>query len=306
MIEYVEVVNDDKRLKMILTQPEESGYAIEKIDGLGPTDASINLTKISSSDVQLFNSASLGERNITMSIIPYVLSGERDIEDLRLGLYSIFPTKKDITLYFKTKNRYVYINGYVESNEPDIFSENEKVNISIICADPFFYDVETGSNTEEFAGTVKNFKFPFCNPSLTEKKIVFGLITHHADNVFNYPGEYETGFNITIHLDGDVIDPVIYDVKYEQQLKLLSSKIESICGTGLKAGDTIYICTIPSKKSIILVKNAVLYNILDSMDIRVSEWLTLKPGENTYTINASSGSYHMEVKYDYTVSYGGI
>lgn len=307
MLEYVEIKNGDKKLKIELNKPENSGFVIKSITGLGPANANINITKVANSDISLFNSARIDKRNITLEIMPYTLGREESIETLRQRLYEYFPTKKDITLYFKTENRYVYIDGYVESHEANIFSEEETLNISVVCSDPFFYDVDSDGDKQVFGGTIKEFKFPFSNQSITEKKIVFGHIAPHTEYSFNYPGEYETGFMVTMSFRSGATDPVIYDLKHSKILKILSDVIEEICEAPIRAGDVIYINTIPSKKAITLKKSdGYFYNILDAMDIEVSDWLTIVPGSNGFAIGATTGAQNIETEFRYAVSYGGV
>ena len=134
MIKSVTVTNYlGESLKMELTNPYDSGIAITDITGIGPGKADINVTELTSSDGSLYNSARLGTRNIVMTLRFMIAP---DIETVRQKSYKYFPIKKELILTFETDNRSCYIAGYVESNEPVIFDENEYTQISIICPDP--------------------------------------------------------------------------------------------------------------------------------------------------------------------------
>ena len=76
----------------------------------------------------------------------------------------------------------------MESNEPDIFSDKEGCNISIICPDPFFYSLKT--NKTMFSGIEPAFEFAydediddyvFSNESLDEPLIETGIITNETE-----------------------------------------------------------------------------------------------------------------------------
>ena len=135
MIKSVTVTNYlNQSITLELTRPELSGFIITSIDGLGPVNATINTTDIATTDGALFNSARVSTRNIVLSV-RYLGTV---IEDIRQLSYKYFPVKKKVNLVIETDNRSLEIEGYVESNEPDIFSKEESAAISIVCAFPFF------------------------------------------------------------------------------------------------------------------------------------------------------------------------
>lgn len=117
-------------------QPDnESGLLITSIDGLGPAKANINMTDLVATDGQLFNSARLSSRNI---VIKALFTNATSIEESRYLSYRYFPIKSKIKFEIETDNRTATTEGYVESNEPDIFSEESGCQISIICGSAYF------------------------------------------------------------------------------------------------------------------------------------------------------------------------
>ena len=151
MIRAVTVTNylgESKRFELAF--PEKSGFAVQSISGFGPSKADINTTEISTNDGSLYNSARVNSRNIVMSL---KLMFNPQIEDTRHDSYKYFPIKKKVTLLIETDNRICETYGYVESNEPDIFSSDETTQISIVCPDPYFYSAgPDGTNTTIFYG----------------------------------------------------------------------------------------------------------------------------------------------------------
>ena len=137
MIKAVTVTNNlGESLRMELTNPSSSGLIIREIEGLGPVKATINFTESANIDGAYENSARLETRNIVLSLqfLP-----KPTIEDTRQMTYKYFPVKRNVRLHVETDNRSCYVDGRVESNEPDIFSKEEGCQISILCADPHFY-----------------------------------------------------------------------------------------------------------------------------------------------------------------------
>lgn len=110
-----------------------SNYYVTDVSGLTPPATTINTAKAGIIDGTFFNSASVEERNIVISL---TING--DIEANRQKLYRIFPRKTPCTIYFKNANRDVKIKGYVETIECDPFVKREKAQISIICPRPYF------------------------------------------------------------------------------------------------------------------------------------------------------------------------
>lgn len=165
MIQAITVTNfKNESLRMVLTDPFESGIAVKNVEGIGGGTASINSTDMAVGDGAFFNSARANVRNIVLTLKPMRVPS---VEVNRHKLYKLFQIKKKVTLLFETDTRLSTISGYVESNEPVIFSNDEDIQISIICLDPFFYS-EYGSTTI-FSGVRPLFEFPFSDDSLTPK-----------------------------------------------------------------------------------------------------------------------------------------
>lgn len=302
MIYSVTVTNHlGESITLELTRPEQSGLVIKSIDGLGPAKATINNTELATSDVSLFNSARLETRNIVFDLL---YMEKETIEDARQNTYKYFPIKKKIHLDFVTDNRQCGCDGYVESNEPNIFDKESGTQISIICPNPYFYLTDS-IKTETFYGADPKFSFPFSNDSLTENLIEFSNIDHYGTQEIIYEGDYEAGLVITVHASGEVVNPVFYNVTTKESVGLNTNKIAELTGKGFIAGDEIIITTTKGSKSIQLYRNGQFYNILSSIS-SISTWFSLEPGKNAFAIDAEEGLYNMDVTYEYMVAYEGI
>ena len=301
MIHSVTVTNfRGDSIELVLAEPEKSGFAITNITGLGPGKATINSTEISTTDGALFNSARLSARNIVLSI-RYMW--KETIEDARQLSYRYFPIKSKVTLLFKTDNREAEIDGYVESNEPDIFSSEEGAEISIICPNPFFYSRE--SATTVFSGVEPGFEFPFSNEDLYLPLLEMGKIENATDKVVIYDGDAETGVWITIHAVGAAENITIYNIGTREMMRLDTDRLQTFTGSGIVAGDDIIICTIPGEKSIPLLREGVTTNILNCLD-RNSDWFKLAKGDNVFAYTAETGSENLQFSIENSVVYEGI
>lgn len=154
-------------LELVLTNPEESGIAVKSVTGLGPGKATVNIKEIASDDGGSFSGARTPVRNIVMDLI---FLADPTIEDTRQKTYRYFPTKKPITFIVVTDNHTLEIEGIVESNEPDIFSNMEGCQISILCANPFFHTKKEQITTS--SGEKPMLEFPIDNELVENPEVI--------------------------------------------------------------------------------------------------------------------------------------
>ena len=304
MIRAVTVTNylgESKRFELAF--PEKSGFAVQSISGLGPSKADINTTEISTNDGSLYNSARVNSRNIVMSL---KLMFTPQIEDTRQESYKYFPIKKRVTLLIETDNRICETYGYVESNEPDIFSSDETTQISIVCPDPYFYSAgPDGTNTTIFYGVEPLFEFAFSNESLTESLIEFGEIKNETEQTVYYSGDAEIGVVITIHAIGNVKNITIYNTGTREVMRIDTDKLEQLTGSGMVAGDEIIISTIKGDKSITLLRNGIYTNILNCLD-KDSDWFQLSKGDNIFAYVVEEGTTNVQFKIENRTAFEGV
>ena len=285
-------------IKLDLARPELSGFAVEEITGLGPGAATINTTELSTMNGSLYNSARLPSRNIVLSL-KYLWNPT--IEDTRQLSYKYFPIMKKIKLLIETDNRVAEIEGYVESNEPEIFSDSEGTDISIVCPNPFFYSAgDSGVNVTLFSSIEPEFEFPFSDNT-------FELSSYRAttEKTIFYDGDSEIGITIHIHSSGDVTNITIANVETRESMTINTNKISTLTGSGIVDGDEIVICTVQGAKSVTLIRNGKLYNILNCLD-RDADWFKLSKGNNTFAYNAETGVNNLSFEVRNRVIYEGV
>lgn len=294
------------RIKLELGKPDVSGFLIKSITGLGPAKANVNTTEVSTNDGSLFNSARLSQRNIVLDMVFINTVYGESIEDLRQKSYKYFPLKKSVELTIETDNRYVKTTGYVESNEPNIFSSQEGTQISIICPDPYFYSAgEDGNNVTNFYSIDPMFEFPFSNESLDEPLLVFGEIQIKTESVITYHADSEIGVMIYIHAIGPATNINIYNTETREVMRINTEKISSLTGKGIVASDDIVINTAKGEKSITLIREGVSYNILNCLD-KNTDWFTLAKGDNIFAFTADSGVTNLQFRVENKVIYEGV
>lgn len=302
MIKSLTVTNHNRdSLTLELTRPEKSGLIVKNIEGLGPPKANINSAEVATIDGGIFTSARMVQRNI---VITLAMMWDPLIEDARLKAYKFFPVKKPIHLEILTDRRHAECDGYVESNTPTIFSKNEEAQISIICPDPFFY--ELGLEEVAFSGVHPIFEFPFSNESLTENLIEFGDIRYDNRAILDYKGDADTGVRMVAHvMNGSVENFTIWNVDTRERIKVDTTKIMRLTGIQFSQGDDIEINTKIGEKFIRLLHDGKYYNIISCIN-KDADWFQLTSGRNTFTFTADAGESNMMVTFHYRNAYGGI
>ena len=302
MIQSLTVTNYlGESLTIPMKNSESTGFILHDMTGLGPPTASVNTSKVATKDGSKYNSARAEERNI---VLPMYFTPIPTIENARHRSYKYFPLKKPVILAFKTDNRECQIVGYVETNEPDICSDREGCQVSIICPNPYFssiYDTVTS-----FSGVEAAFEFPFSNEDTSNPCIEFGKIVVKAENIVRYGGDAESGVQIRIAASATVKNITIYNVDTRGTMHIYHDKLVALTGSGIVKGDEIIITTDKGSRSVTLLRNGKSTNILNAIDPRNDEWFSLTKGDNIFAYTADEGSDYLMFVVDHTTLYEGI
>lgn len=292
MIRTVKATNyRGETLTIDLANPYSSGFAVTSIEGLGPNKATINTVEIATGDGAIYNSGRVDPRNI---VIKMIFVGD-DVETLRRKTYQYFPLNKLLTFEVVTDKRSAVISGYVESNEPQIFSKTESTSISIICPDPYFRSLSVDNSRVVFYGEEPVFEFPFENEG-SAPSIEFGIIHQITEANIPYSGESEVGAIFTIHALGPAKNVRIDNLDTGESM---SVKIE------LVSGDDLIISTVSGNKFVMLLRNGEYTNSLNRLD-RNSDWFKLSKGDNAFAYQAEEGLNNLQFEVAYDTLYEGM
>lgn len=304
MIKALTFINyTDDALTVTLTDASpESGLLITNVTGLGPAKGQINATEIATSDGSVFNSARVESRNI---VVTFRFTFSPMIEDSRQLTYKYFPLKKPVTVVIETDNRLLAAYGYVESNEPNIFSENEETQISIICPDPYLYDAKTGTNTTVFSGIEPMFEFAFDNNDPVTPLLEMGAMYSLRQQNITYEGDSDVGIIFRLHALGTVENIVLYNVDTNESMRIDTDKLALLTGAGFNNGDDIIINTNTGLKSAVLLRNGKTTNILNCIS-KDADWIRLYKGDNQLAYRAEVGTENIMLTLTNQIIYEGI
>ena len=239
-------------------------YALISVTGILPPKANVNASNLATMDGSVVNGSRLGNRNVVLTILP-----QGKIEANRVALYTYFKAKKQVRLYFTTGSRSVYIDGWVESVSGDLFSIKEKIQVSVICPDPWFKAVNAVTAN-------------------------FDAVTHEAG--INNASDDETGFTAEFTASGAVSDIVL-----ENETTGKTFTLNYDFGNGEK----VILNTRRGEKSVKLVSGGTETNLLNHVDVS-SEWFPLAMGANVLSFSCTSGGANLSAKLTLQPIYEGV
>lgn len=261
-------------------------YYLLSVGGLTPPTATINTGVIATKDGSVFNSSRLNDRNIVLTIAP-----RQNIEISRINLYKYFKSKQYVKLYLKNRTRNVYIEGYVENMEGDLYENPQKLQISVICPNPYFKDVET--NFYEFSNVTSAFEFPF---SIDSVGVAISNISPFTEVDIINNSDDEVGVVIELRANGLCLEPTIYNMTTNEHFTF---ELE------MYAGDVVTVNTNRGEKGITLLRDGVYTNLINNVT-RDSKWLNLIVGDNIFSYTTLHGAENLNVNVILQPVYEGI
>ena len=280
---YTLIVENEKGEQLQLT--DNPNYDVLSVEGTNPPKADINTVTVSGSDGSRFNSSRLSERNlvITLNIRP-------PIEENRIHLYKYFRVKHKVRIYYKIENRNAYIDGYVESFENNPFTPLQQPQISVICPEPYWKELD--ELLVSFSNTVNLFSFPF---EIESQGMEFSRIEHFSETVIN-TGDIATGGIIRFHATAQVSKPVFHNYTNATFFGLDMELYE---------GDTVIINTQKGEKSLTLFRGGMTLDMLSSR-MEGSKWIVFEPGENQIGFTSDDGTEYLDVEVEIVRKYEGM
>lgn len=281
---YTLAVENAKGHKLELTHNDN--YTVVHVDGLTPAPANINSSVTGTFDGEKFNSARVGKRNIVIQI-----KINHPVEENRIALYEYFRPKHPCRIYLKNGSRDVYIDGYMETPECDLFALGQTMQVSILCLQPYFLSAEQTLTSIERTSAL--FEFPF---SIRVEGIPFSEVNDIETATIINSGDVDIGMTIELIANGGVTNPVIYNADTREQFGI---------NTEMQDGDIIRINTNQGNKKIALIRSGSETNIISQIGESVN-WFEIPPGENHFTYSADIGKELLTINFYTNNKYQGV
>lgn len=248
---------------------------VRNVQGLGPVKATISTLPFGSVDGESYMGSSVGKRNIILTIGLNPNWVDQSIESLRALLYQFFMAKAMVNLqFFTTHLPTVQITGYVESFEPNIFSKDPEIQISIICPDPDFVAI---------ASTVVT--------GIVDDNVIGGTVIGPYDH--NYTGTMPTGF--TLKVESSVARPTYTGFVWTSIINLADSLNRTFIEFTGTINTTAF-ARLSSEKGNKYAKQFAVSSGLQSADYlstvtfpgAIVKWPELLPGSNRIVVQEGS------------------
>lgn len=252
---------------------------LRDITGLEPVTAAINSKGYGEQDGEFYIGGHLPKRNIVMKF-GLNASSPASVANARTLCYGYMMTKSKVQLRFLTDEHVpLEITGYVESIQPDRFSEDPAMQVSIICPKPNL---------------------------VTDRREVRGNSgVSPAEVEILYNGNLATGISFILDMGThDYVGRVILETRigapvYQTFLTYPDLYMSSFwqLWIGTEQGNK-YMDARTSPTNIV-------QNLLSKMDPN-SWWMTLVPGRNTFRVRTPSSNTPRGWSLTYVEQYGGI
>ena len=236
----------------------EKKWQIISVTGLNPPVATQNESNVVGAAVVKITGSNIGKRAIVFTIrINY------PCELNRAELLSFLGSNNEITLHIQSKYKDLYIDGVVETNDYDIYTNSQIMQVSILCGYPYFKASE--ERVTKSIVSKGGFTFPF---SVDYDKTVQFDEFDILDRLFLYNyGQIPTG--LIIELDVYENSAVkVYNVDNENEFFTFNEE--------LRAGDKVIINTnMWADEKCVIIRNGVKTKFMNKL-VRGVTWFTLK------------------------------
>ncbi|QBZ73584.1 minor tail protein [Streptomyces phage RosaAsantewaa] len=255
-------------------EDSESGFIVADIDGLGPVKANLVSSSFAGRDGEQYQSSRREARNLKFKL---ELDPDPEVEtvwDLRKRLYKVFMTEAQVKITFALVNGLnVDIEGVVESCDPDIFSQEPAMDISVMCFEPDLIDPVPVT----VAGTTT---------------------ADETNTTIEYEGTVETGIKLVLNVDRALPEFTVYHTLPSDVIQTLQFD-----NFPLEAGDVLTISTVFGSKGATLVRAGVTSSVLYGVSPQ-SKFIELMEGTNNIRVYAEG----LPVPYtiEYITRYGGL
>lgn len=299
----VKIKNNDNTIE--LTHNERK-WQLLSIKGTNPPNTQLNKSNVVGGHGSIYNSSRNEDRQIVL-----VLRINGNVEKNRLDLYKYLSTNEYVTLYYKTENIDVYIEGYIVNNDCDPNSDNTLMQITINCLEPFFNDIN--KVVIDMSSEVDVFEFKVNESS--DDEVGYFNITQTYENeeyvggipitmvelnnisTLRNTGQIDLGLLIKIQCLTEVVNPKITNEYTPSEFIGLNYTFNP--------NDIIYFDTHFGKEEIYMIRNNQKINLINYILPNIT-WLQLKVGVQRFIHTADSGVMDMLVTYEYTPQYKGV
>lgn len=268
-------------------------FILANVDGIYLSENNVTVSDNTMTDGGTYQGSVKRKRNIVLTLLdkPDNVYNQRN----RDALYILFAEASLGTLTYTENGQSRKIDYYVEK----IYKASLKshlITVSLICADPFFYDVD--NTTVQMANWVADFEFIHEFQADGEE---FGhRSAERLVNIVNDTATDNIGMTITLEASSNVVNPRITRVESDTHIQLGSEDYPF----EMVNGDVVIITTAQNDKHVYLLRGTERTEVNEYMT-EDSVFIQLMRGNNNIGYTAFSGDGYLSVAIQYRMKYSG-
>jgi len=267
-------------------------FVLANVDGLYLSENNVTVSDNTMTDGGTYQGSVKKKRNIVLTLMdaPNNVYNQRN----RDALYILFAEASLGTLIYEENGVRRKIDYYVEKVYKTKL-DSRLITISLICADPFLYDVE--GSTVQMANWEADFEFihEFYDSEEFGHRSLVRLI-----NIVNDSATDNIGMTITLEASYDVRNPRITRVESDTYIQLGSEDYPF----DMVNGDVVIITTSVNDKHAYLLRGVNKTEVNEYIT-EESKYIQLMRGDNHIGYTAAFGEEYLSVTIQYRMKYSG-
>lgn len=264
-------------------------FFIEKLSGFHDVIGTVVGEKSAFGVGETYIDTSIEKRNIIIE--GFMID---NLIENRQKLFQTFPLKKEGTLFYYEDDISRKISYEVESVIVSDSGCPRTFQISLICNNPYFTDVE--KTVLSMATWTPMFKFPLKSP--VGKGFKFATKNTTSMAVIQNDSNIEFGIIITFKANDLVKNPSLFNVDSREEMKISKT---------MQSGDKIIVNTYRQNKNIVYISSETgKEENINNLMIFGSKFLQVHIGLNTFRYNADENVDNLEAVIEYYKEYEAV
>ena len=278
---------------MTFDSTQFSPFILARVDGLYNTSNNVIITNNTMIDGGTYQSSIAKTRNIVLTL----LDQPKNFYNVnnRMILYTLFAKGEKGTLTYEENDIVRVIDYYVENVERET-KGTCPITVSLLCPDPFFYDIDYQS--VQMANWEEDFEFE--HDFIASGEELGHRVAVMSQDIINDFAAEDIGLEILLIAKGSVVNPKVTRVESNESIAIGSSENQFV----LNSGEYIVITTGIGNKHVYLVSNGVMTEINGYLT-EDSVFIQLQRGHNNIGYSADSGVANLEITVRYRYKYEG-